>query len=483
MRYFIVILTIALSNIFRLDAKLVLPKILGNSMVLQQRQRIPIWGWSDPNMKVVVRFKGKQKMTVADGNGTWKVLLDAENASFQEATLSIMAGTDTIHLQHILIGEVWLCSGQSNMEFAMRKLAKLQPPPHAKWPTDAVENANNTNIRIFLVERKNMNPDSLHRGWDAASGNPLRNFSAVGYFFAKDLYEKLHVPIGVISSAIPGSRIEPWMPKEAMEAQPFFKYADGDSARKIDGDPGKFYSTMIAPLIPFGLKGFLWYQGESNCFLNERIQYAYKMKALIEWWRQQWNNKNLPFYYVQIAPYSYSKAKDRPYTVYSEPEFWEAQSLALTLPNTTMIATLDLNDNPSDLHPVNKWDVGARLANAAIAKTYHLSSATAMGPVFKTAQKIKNGFVVDFEHKGLGLEGKSGSANIKGFEVENENGVFKPADAVIKDGKVWVTSADVDRPISVRYAWREDASAELYNKNGLPALPFRSDNPLIKVFK
>ncbi|MCH5687097.1 sialate O-acetylesterase [Niabella sp. W65] len=250
--------------------------------------------------------------------------------------------------------------------------------------------ANNKSLRIFLVERKKMNPDSTHSGWYEATAPALGSFSAVGYFFAKELSQKLKVPIGVISAAIPGSGIEPWMPAEAMLKESFFNNNTGDSTRRIKDGSGKFYTTMIEPLIPFSLKGFLWYQGENNCFLQERLEYTYKMKSLINYWRTKWENNKLPFYYVQIAPYYYSKAKDRPYTVYSEPEFWEAQAAALAIPNTVMIATTDLIEDPADLHPVNKWAVGERLAASALSNTYKMDDKPAMGPLFKSAVKAVN---------------------------------------------------------------------------------------------
>lgn len=462
-------------------AELMLPKILGHNMVLQQGEPVSIWGWANSNEQVTVSFHEQKKVAIADDKGAWQLKLDPMRASFEPATLRIASTKDKIELNNILVGEVWLCSGQSNMEFAMRKLVKLKPPAGANWPTNEVAEANNKALRIFLVERKKMKPDSTHAGWNVGEGIELKNFSAVAYFFAKELSQRLKVPVGVISAAVPGSRIEPWMPEEAMTLQPFFKENKNKPEGKIDGDPEKFYTTMIEPLIPFSIKGFLWYQGESNCFLNERISYSYKMKALIDYWRNQWNNNQLPFYYVQIAPYYYSKAKDRPYTIYSEPEFWEAQAAVLKVPGTTMIATIDLNDDPADLHPVNKWDVGQRLANAALSKTYKVNNAQPMGPIFKTESKTKNGIWLDFDFKGKGLKGTNGN-KLSGFEIAGADGNFIPADAIIKNDKVWVSPGKLKHPVAVRYAWREDAKATLFNSDGLPALPFRTDNPIAKMF-
>ena len=461
-------------------AQLSVPKILGHNMVLQRGEPVAVWGAAKPGEFVMVSFGSQKKSVKTTSDGKWKLYLNAMQASFKKRTMTIRSLGETIELKNILVGEVWLCSGQSNMEFAMRKLAKLTPPAEANWPINEVANAKNDNLRIFLVERKKMNPDSTHSGWSAATEPDLKNFSAVGYFFAKHLCEKLQVPIGVISSAVPGSRIEPWMPQAAFTDISFFKNADGFT-QKIDGDVGKFYDTMIEPLVPFTLKGFLWYQGESNCFLNERLSYAYKMEALIQYWRKIWNTKNAPFYYVQIAPYYYSKATDRPYTVYSEPEFWEVQQAVLKVPNTAMIATIDLIDNPADLHPVNKWDVGVRMANAALSKTYSINKDMPMGPVFKSAVAEHNFIIIDFDYKGKALKAADSKA-LNSFEISDASGNYYPASAVIKENKVWVSVANIAKPIAVRFAWKEDAKPNLVNSDGLPALPFRSDNPIIKNF-
>ncbi|MFV0605884.1 MAG: sialate O-acetylesterase [Niabella sp.] len=460
--------------------QITLPKILGHNMVLQRNEPVPIWGMATAGEVITVSFGSQIKTTTTGVDGKWKIFLDAMPASFLQQTLKISSSTDVIELKNILVGEVWLCSGQSNMEFAMRKLVKLHPPTGANWPVNEVAEAKNENLRIFLVERKKMNPDTTNEGWSAAIEPGLKNFSAVGYFFGKRIYEKLNVPVGIISAAIPGSRIEPWMPLEGFADISFFKNADG-SVKKMEGDVGKFYESMIAPLVPFALKGFLWYQGESNCFLNERLSYAYKMKALIQYWRKVWSDDKLPFYYVQIAPYFYSKATDRQYTVYSEPEFWEVQSAVLKVPNTAIVATVDLNDDPADLHPVNKWDVGKRLANSALSKTYKVNNSEPMGPVFKSAVRRKNYFVIDFAYKGKGLKTVDGKP-LNSFEIADASGNYYPGKAIIKRNKIRVTAANVHLPIAVRFAWREDARPNLINSDGLPAFPFRTNNSVVEKF-
>lgn len=464
-------------------AQLSLPKIIGNDMVLQSKQAVPVWGTAKAGDVVTVSFGTQQKKVTADNNGNWKVMLDAMPASATPQKLLLTTATEKIELQNILVGEVWLCSGQSNMEYTMRKNSKVKMPEGiTDWPVDELNTAHNTNIRIFLVDRKKMKPDTTHSGWDVAEDSALRSFSAVGYFFAKKMYKELHVPIGIISSAIPGSRIEPWMPKEAFTALPFFK-DQSDSTHKIDGEPGKFYNTMIAPLAPFAIKGFLWYQGESNCFLNERIQYTYKMQALIKQWRKIWNNDAMPFYYVQIAPFAYSKQKGQlTYTEESLPEFWEAQAAALKIPHTGMITTTDLNFDLDNLHPHYKWEIGKRLALCALANDYERKDIVAMGPLYENMKISGKKIIIRFTYTGKGLVTTYGKP-LDNFSIAGADGKFTAAKAFIKNNTVEVFSDNVPSPVAVRFGWNEAAHSNLYNSNGLPALPFRTDNTLITKFK
>ena len=481
----IIILTLAtlLSVYPELSAKVILPKILGHNMVLQRLKTVPIWGTANPGEKITVVFGGQHKETMANDSGKWEVKLNPMAASELPREMAI-TGTNTIRLKNILVGEVWLCSGQSNMEYAMRKNSKIQGTVKGKKPLeDDLLTANNTNIRIFLVRRKYMSSDSTHGGWDVASGTALKDFSAVGYFYGKELYQKLHIPIGMISSAVPGSRIEPWIEAIKLEASP--KMKDGKVLNPLNadnGDPGKFYATMIKPLIPFPLRGFLWYQGESNCFLNENIRYAYKFKTLIESWRNDWKNETMPFYFVQIAPYGYSISKDvRPHTPENLPEFWEAQALALTIPNTGMITITDLVDSIVDIHPAYKWEVGRRLSLVALNKTYKFKDIICSGPTYKQ-MKIKNNRIeVTFTNTGSGLGSRNGKP-LTGFTIAGVDERFVEAQAEMRGNKVILSSPDVKEPLNVRFSWCESAGSNFINAEGLPAVPFRSDNPWEKIF-
>lgn len=454
------------------DAKILLPQIISSNMVLQRDKTINIWGFAAAGESVTVSFAGQLQKAVTDQSGHWNVQLSPLKTSWKAQKMTI-SGSNQIILTNILVGEVWVCSGQSNMEYAMRKLAKIPKPKNEKlgFPSDEVAKAKNDQIRIFLVNRKTLiKPDSIHKSWSVAQDSALRAFSAVGYFFAKEIQQKLGVPVGVISAAIPGSAIEPWISNEA------FRTADEFKNEKVGNDPGKFYTPMIEPLTRFKIRGFLWYQGETNCFLNETLSYSNKMKVLINSWRKAWNEGDLPFYYVQIAPFNYSKTKGKVVlTEDTEPQFWEAQTQVLRLPNTGMISTNDLTDSNEDLHPTYKWEVGRRLALWALAKTYN-KKISYSGPIYKSVSFNGNDAVLEFARL------NASSTVLDGFTVAGEDGHFVKALAKIRNGKVVVSAEGIKKPVAVRYNWTEKPAGTFFI-DGLPALPFRTDNPLTNQFK
>ena len=284
--------------------------------------------------------------------GNWRVELDPMEANEVGREMEVVDGSGGRQVfRNILIGEVWLCGGQSNMEYSMRKNSKFEKAAHGAGP-EMIGAGGNPSIRIFLVKTNYSKSDNRHQTWDTAVGKSLRDFSAPGYFFAKSLYNKLHVPIGVISNAVPGSAIEPFLPGDE----------GGDTARSR----GKLYQTMVKPLAPFSLRGFCWYQGETNCFMGDTAQYPAKMRRLIESWRGLWGGGELPFYFVQIAPFFYSRTTG---SVYSEAAFWGAQEKALAMPHTGMVVTSDLVDSLQDLHPAYKWEIRRRVALWAWQRT------------------------------------------------------------------------------------------------------------------
>jgi len=474
MKYFKSYLLILFCAIqLQLHAEIVLPRVIGSDMVLQQQKPLPIWGTATVGEQVTVKFGKQTKHAAADASGNWKVMLDPLQASDKPQTMTI-SGTNTITLDNILVGEVWICSGQSNMQYEMRKNSKVTKPDSTdkNSPVDELERAHNPAIRIFWVNQKNLKTTGNYLArWNLAQDSALKSFSAAGYFFAKNLNQQLHVPVGIICAAISGSAIEPWTPAEAYAAISYFNKPDAPKA-KADG---KFYHSMIEPLAPLAIRGFLWYQGEAN--VGENIEYTYKMDAMLTSWRKLWGDATLPFYYVQIVPYWYTKLS--PKTIQSEeklPEFWEAQTLALNISNTGMIETTDLTDVTPNLHPPYKWEIGRRLALVALAKTYG-KKLVYSGPMYQSMTINGNKISLSFSSTGSGLTSKD-EKPLSWFTIAGADGNFVQANAVIDGDKVVVSSPEVTNPVAVRFAWNQLAQPNLFNKEGLPAAPFRTDNPL-----
>ncbi|PMD93753.1 sialate O-acetylesterase [Siphonobacter sp. BAB-5405] len=472
MRYLVLLLVLLLHVTAQADV--VLPRIWGHHMVLQREKPVFVWGQASPGEVVTVRFADQNEQTTADASGHWKLSLKPLAASSQPRDLTIQ-GRNTIVLKDVLVGEVWLCSGQSNMEFTMRKNSKVKPwKAVGEWPdpVNELEGADNPEIRIFLVNRKTLpKPDSTHAGWSMAKDSALRSFSAPAYFFAKKLQQELGVPVGVIASSVPGSRIEPWIAERAFQENAYFRN------QKIEGEPGKFYEPMIRPLALLTLRGFLWYQGESNCFLNETESYTQKMKTLIDSWRKAFGAQDLPFYYVQLAPFTYSESKGNkaPLTKASLPEFREAQEKILQLPHTGMIITTDLADSLTDIHPPYKWEIGRRLALVALHETYQKKDVAYTGPIFQKLKKKKGTLQLYFEHA-EGLMSQDGKP-LRDFEIAGKDQVFVPAQAEIQGNTVVVSAPQVKNPEAVRFGWYERAQPNLFNQAGLPARPFRTRRP------
>jgi sialate O-acetylesterase len=458
-----------LALVGRAHATVVLPRVLGHRMVLQRDKPVAIWGTAAPGEAVVVQFGAQTPRTVADAAGHWQVTLAPLAASATPAEL-VVQGTNTIRLRDVLVGEVWLCSGQSNMEYTMRKNSKVtHPTVPGQNPVDELDYAHNPEIRIFLVNRKELaRPDSLHRGWAVAQDSALRSFSAAAYFFAKELQSRLHVPVGMISSAVPGSRIEPWVAAEAFQQDPAF------AGQKVEGEPGKFWEPMVQPLVPLALRGVLWYQGESNCFLAETTTYTAKMRTLISSWRAAWGDPKLPFYYVSLAPFKYSDTHDKVVlTPETLPLFREAQAAVLQVPHTGMIETTDLATAEGGIHPGFKWEIGRRLALLALADTYHVPGVVAAGPVF-SGFSIKGDVATVAFTSATPLRSKDGQP-LTDFTIAGADGVFVPAQARIKGQRVLVSAPQLPHPLAVRFGWSEVAQPNLFSKAGLPARPFRTD--------
>ena len=461
---------------FTASAQIKLPNVIGSNMVLQRNQPVPVWGWTKPGKMVKVAFGNQNKTTKADTAGYWKVTLSALTANSKPQNLVITSDTSIMKLSNILVGEVWLCSGQSNMEYTMKLMKGYTKPAKGIDSTEQELAVINPNIRLFKVEKKLSLPDVTTTGWHESSGVALELISAAGYYFAKNLQAKLHVPIGIISSSWGGSRIEPWTSPAGYAALPAFAQEAAKDTLKIDGvKPGSYYKSMIEPLALFALHGFLWYQGESNCMLNEPgMRYADKMQALVDSWRKQWGNAKMPFYSVLIAPYYYTKRKDKiPHTTETLPLFWEQQVQSAKIHNTDFITVTDLVDELNNIHPSYKWEVGRRLALVALAKDYGFKATTYSGPVYQRMQVKNNQIILTFANAARLKTVDQQPPNF--FTIAGADGNFVDAEAKIWGNTVILSNPAVSKPTTARFAWTEVARPNLVNGAGLPAVPFRTD--------
>lgn len=471
--------------------------------VLQQGRPVPVWGTADVGEKVTVRFAGQTVATTAGADGRWRVDLAPLAASATGRPL-VIAGTNTVTLEDVLVGEVWLASGQSNMAWDLARTfdGALDAGTAGAFP----------GIRELLVKRtvaQGPVADVVSEaGWQVAGPTTAPKFSAVAFYFARELNLRLGVPVGIVHSSWGGTNVESWMSPAALAADPagpavatrwtqiLADYpeterkhqeavAAWESARAAAREAGREFTTssprpplgpqnpnrpnslyhaMIHGLAPLALQGALWYQGESNASRFE--EYRTLFPALIRDWRRHFADEDLDFYWVQLASYRASLADRREWAFLRE-----AQSGALTLPRTGEAVILDLG-NFSDIHPRNKLDVGRRLARLALHRTYGLPLAD-RGPVLASAQREKDGFRLTFAATDGGLF--TPDAELGGFEIAGEDRDFHPATAVIEKDTVFVRADAVAQPVAVRYAWRNASVASLFNQEGLPAAPFRTD--------
>ncbi len=433
-------------------------------MVLQRNKPVPVWGKAEAGAAVKLIF-GKQVIEgIAGADGSFRLLLDAMPANSNGQSLFVISG-DTVEYKDVLVGEVWLCSGQSNMEYTMNKSGKHYKAKRSQGLDSAqVSRENNPAIRLFLVNRDLTKRSDRNKGWQRAESPWVGQFSAPGYYYARELQSRLNVPVGMMAASIPGSAIEPWLPARTVT----------DSLKTRQEPAGKFFTGLIQPLAPYALQGFLWYQGETNCMLNQREEYTESMQLLITSWRHLWNNTNLPFYFVQIAPFYYSRSKQKvQLNDRSLPFFRAAQDKVLTTKNTARIITTDLVDNPEDLHPSYKWETGKRLAWLALDRTYHVKQVSAGPQIDKVRFKDQEARVT-YVNPTSGLVVRD-SSTITGFELAAADGKFYPATGVVKKNKyVVVSSPQVPLPVALRFAWKEDSQPNLFNNVGLPAEPYQT---------
>jgi sialate O-acetylesterase len=514
MKKIFLLLVFILTLGFNLRAELKLPAIFGDHMVLQQNQSDPVWGWDAPGTKITVSFAGQNYSTVAGADGKWSVKLAPVPANATPQTLTVTGSTQR-ELQDVLIGEVWLCSGQSNMEMGVGMVQD---------GAKEIAAANFPNIRLMMVPNLwRPQPEADMAGtWKICTPENIAaggwsGFSAAGYFFGRELHRKLNVPVGLIDADWGGTRIESWTPPEGFAAVPALSSLNlavqlGDprspahkqkleqfldetekwltSARTALTDSAlvptmpaypqellpphdlqnstALYNGMIHPVQPFGIRGAIWYQGEANN--GEGMLYTEKMKALVGGWRQLWGEGDFPFYFVQIAPFNYGNNPEQ------LSELWEGQTAAAKeIPNAGMAVINDIG-NLQDIHPKNKQEVGRRLALLALAQTYGQKDVVSSGPTFQSLSIEGGTLRVRFDHADGGLASRDGQS-LNWFEIiDADDGGFVKAEARIDGASVVLSSPTVRHPAAMRFAWHQLAEPNLMSGAGLPAGAFRAGN-------
>lgn len=450
------------------SADVKLPSVISNNMILQRDFEVPIWGTAQPGEKVTVELGEQKQTTEADKEGKWSVKLSKMKANSKGQTLTV-SGKNKVEIKDVLIGEVWFCSGQSNMEWRVRQSMNAQQ--------EIAKSANPRIRHIKIPHRPSAKPeqDVPSTGWQSAGPKTTGEFTGVGYFFARTLEKELDVPIGLIGCNWGGTRIEPWTPPVGFKSVPALKnIADNlaDFPAKRGGginhqSPLALYNGMVSPIVPYAVRGALWYQGESNN--GEGMLYFEKMKALIKGWRTIWDYEDMPFYFVQLAPFRYGNRAPEALA-----GIWEAQLKTLSLPNTGMAVTVDIG-NTRNIHPTNKQEVGRRLALWALAKDYGKKDLVYSGPLYKSMKREGNSIAISFDHVGGGLVSRDGKPLTR-FQIAGADKKFVDAKAVIEGDKVIVSAEGVKEPVAVRFGWHQEAEPNLSNKDGLPASPFRTDD-------
>jgi sialate O-acetylesterase len=441
-----------------------LPYLISDNMVIQNGRSVPIWGWADKDEVVTVIIDNKQYSARAGTDGKWEVMLNKlKSGQILEMNVNSSSGS-SLTIKNILVGEVWICSGQSNMHWTFS-------PMHGVINNESeLAAAKYDDIRIFTVEKKGAEEkaEDAKGVWLTITPENLlvdgqNGASAIAYFFGRELYRQLHIPIGLINASLGGTTAEKWTSREALEAVPELKSLTGK-----ESGGSTLYNQMIAPLIPYPIRGAIWYQGEAN--LNRAFQYRTLFPVMIASWRSAWGEGDFPFGFVQLAPFRYKGENPASYA-----ELCEAQLLTLkSVPNTGMVVTMDIG-NVNDIHPRNKQEVGRRLALWALAQVYGRNRLVFSGPIYRSMTIRGNQIRLHFDHCGSGLTSTDGKPLVE-FTIAGPNQEFTPAKAEIKGDKIVVYNENIERPVAVRYAWRDDAQPNLCNTEGLPASPFRTDS-------
>lgn len=442
-------------------AQVQLAPVFTDNMVLKQNSPVAVWGTAQPNSVVRVQpgWTSETFETKCNGEGAFRLHIPTAAAGGPH-TISFVNNGHEKRLTNVLLGEVWFCSGQSNMVMALKGRAN-EPILNSE---KIIAGAQNAHIRIFTVERALALEEKKEAGgtWQVSTPEVAANTSAVAWQFAAKLQEELNVPIGIIVSAWGGTPIQGWMSSESLARVPAISLKPTDTL--VSSTPGALFNGMVAPFAPFTLSGFLWYQGENDHRQPEA--YAQMMPLMVEGWREKFNGKQLPFYYVQIAPWLYEKDGSRDGARFREMQF----ALSRKIPGSGIAVTTDVGSDKT-IHPANKTAVADRLARLALAKTYGKPVPYA-GPEFESMRVIDGKAILKFTHA-EGLHLKEGPQN---FVVAGKDRVFHVAHARVKDGHVEVWADEVANPVAVRYAYENFSDGNLFNAHGLPASTFRTDD-------
>lgn len=444
---------------FSSQANITLPAVISDNMVLQQKDSVKIWGWASPAEKIFITpsWNNQTDSVIASGDARWEISIPTPAAG-GPYTIHLK-GQNTITLKNVMIGEVWICSGQSNMEWSYQHGV---PQMKEEFPL-----AGNLNIRFFTVPKTTSeNPqDDCRAEWVQCDSNTLKSFSAIAYYFGKKLNHDLNTPIGLINSSWGGTPAEVWTPAEIVNENPELRKS-AELLKPLPWwtvTPGYAFNGMVAPLTNYTIRGAIWYQGESNTAAP--ATYSRLFTEMIKSWREKWDNQ-FPFYYVQIAPFTYGQNNLGALVR-------EQQTKSLELPGTGMVVISDLVDDTANIHPTNKRDVGLRLANMALAKTYQKEVKAYQSPLFEHMTIEKNKAIISFKYAPDGIVSKD--KKITQLTIAGPDGLFYPAEGRIRKGKLTVTSKEVPNPIAVRYQFSNAGIGNLTSKEGLPVAPFRTD--------
>ncbi len=505
-RWGVCIILLLLGLAFSAEAAITLPNVFSEHMVLQRGKTIPVWGWAEPGEAVTVRMEGNEAVATAGGDGRWQANLAPMQAG-GPYKLKISAPSGSVELGDVLLGEVWICSGQSNMQWTVSASRDFEIERNrASYP----------GLRMFSVERvsKDTPQTNCNGSWVICSTETVGDFSAVGYYFARKLHQELDVPVGMLHTSWGGTPAESWTTMDSLKANPLYsdilarwetamqaypeakatydrdlaQWETEKAAAEAQGtpfekhrpgepwgpdhswQPAGLYNAMIAPLVPYAISGAIWYQGESNA--PRAYQYRELFPQMITDWRTAWGQGDFPFYYVQLANFM-DRQPEPGESAWAE--LREAQLKTLSLPNTGMAVTIDIGE-AKDIHPRNKQDVGKRLALIALNKVYE-KKVDYSGPLCNGFARKEQGtkFVLRFAQDTRGLT-TPGRNKLTGFSIAGPDRKFVWAKAKIKYDKIIVWSPEVKDPVAVRYGWADNPDCNLINRAGLPASPFRTDD-------